>query len=34
VCKHKPNEEGISFLSRCKEIINQAGFKFEYETGI
>ena len=34
VFKHEPTDEGVTFLSQCKEIINQAGFKFSYETGI
>ena len=32
VCKYEPSEEGLEFFTKCKEIINNAGFKFSYET--
>ena len=34
VCKYQPTTEGASFLSKCTQIITQAGFKFGYETVI
>ena len=29
-CKYQPTEKGDWFLQQCKEIIKNAGFKFEY----
>jgi hypothetical protein len=30
VCKFPPDEEGVKFLSLCKEAIENAGFSFSY----
>ena len=34
ICKYEPTTDGKSFLSKCEEIITQAGFGFGYEAGI
>ena len=34
VCKFEPNESAMQFISKCNNVINQAGFQFGHEVYI